>query len=376
MWHSSPPTSGITEIVDDVRRPLVGLGQQDGVRVLHVQHLATPLEELVGLRQVLAVGALFLEEVGHRVQSETIEPEVQPESQRIDHLVADGRVLEVQIRLVGEEPVPEILFPNRVEGPVAGFGVHEDDARVRIAGVVVPPDVVVAVRPVRVPAGLLEPLVRIGRVVHDQVDDDPDSPIVCRVEQRDEILDRAELRQHLAVIGDVIPAVPKRRIVERRQPEAVDAQPGQVVELVDQAAQVAGAVAVGVGEGPDQYLVEDRTLVPLPVGIATGDGPCLAVVAGLRFMDDAVIVCIGHAHPFLFLSTVPFVLACRSTSVRMCAARQCGSNPRRFVVPTDRSRRTVRPPHLPDRSSPGRGRASKGRFRPIAGTASRHTPPR
>ena len=259
--------------------------------------------------------------------------------------------------------MPEVLLAHRVEGPVAGLGVDEDDPRVRIAGVVVAPDVVVAVRTVRVPPGLLEPLVRVGGVVHHQVGDDPDAPLVRGVEQRHEILDGAELRQHLAVVGDVVPAVAQRRVVERRQPEAVDAQPGQVVELVDQAAQVAGAVAVGVGERPDQHLVEDRALVPLAVVLAAGDRPRLAVVAGLRLMDDAVIVGIGHAHPSVSVWSHVAVRSC-ACRVQVCSpragcARHASADPVRLrsAVPTGRSRRTVRRPPLPRsfQSSPRAG---------------------
>ena len=43
----------------------------------------------------------------------------------------------------------------------------------------------------------------------------------------------------------------------------IDAEPGEVVELLDQALEVADAVAVGVAEGADQDLVEHRGLEPL-----------------------------------------------------------------------------------------------------------------
>jgi hypothetical protein len=70
----------------------------------------------------------------------------------------------------------------------------------------------------------------------------------------------AELRQHLGEVGHVVAAVPQRRGEERRQPEAVHAEPLQVVELLDQPAQVAAAVTVAVLERPDEDLVEDGTL--------------------------------------------------------------------------------------------------------------------
>ena len=93
------------------------------------------------------------------------------------------------------------------------------------------------------------------------------------LEQLDEVRDRAELRQDRGVVGDVVAAVAQRGWVERRQPQAVDAEPLQVVEPVDQAAQVADAVAVGVGERAHQHLVEDGALVPLRVAARRGR-PC------------------------------------------------------------------------------------------------------
>ena len=137
-------------VVDDVRRPLIGLGQQDAARVLVLHHLAAALEEGVGLGQVLTVRAFPDVEIRDGVEAESVDPEVQPESHDVDHGVADVGAVEVQIRLMREESVPEILFPDGIEGPVAGFGIHEDDPGVRISGVVVGPDVVVAVGPLGV----------------------------------------------------------------------------------------------------------------------------------------------------------------------------------------------------------------------------------
>src|SRR5699024_2712271 len=52
---------------------------------------------------------------------------------------------------------------------------------------------------------------------------------------------------------------------ERGDPQAVDAQPLDVVVFVDQPAQVPGAGAIGVAESPQQYLVEHGGAVPVRV---------------------------------------------------------------------------------------------------------------
>ena len=85
----------------------------------------------------------------------------------------------------------------------------------------------------------------------------------------DEVVDGAELRQHLVEVADVVAAVAQRRVVERRQPKAVDAKPLQVVELFGEPAQIAGAVGVGVVERPHQHLVEHGALEP---GAVRGQG--------------------------------------------------------------------------------------------------------
>jgi hypothetical protein len=85
-------------------------------------------------------------------------------------------------------------------------------------------------------------------VVHDQVGDDAHPALVRLVHELHEVAEVAELRQHLHEVADVVAAVAQRRLVDRQQPDAVDAEPLQVVELAVRPADVAGAVAVAVGE--------------------------------------------------------------------------------------------------------------------------------
>ena len=78
-------------------------------------------------------------------------------------------------------------------------------------------------------------------------------------------LDVAVLGEDGEEVADVVAAVAQRRLVEGQQPEAVDAQPLEVVELLGEPSEVAGAVAVGVVEAADQHLVEHGPLVPAGV---------------------------------------------------------------------------------------------------------------
>ena len=83
--------------------------------------------------------------------------------------------------------------------------------------------------------------------------------------RRDEaldVVDRAVVGMDGAVFGDVVAVVEARRRIEGQQPERVDAELGDVVELGDQAGEVADAVIVGIEERLDVQLVDDRVLVP------------------------------------------------------------------------------------------------------------------
>ena len=143
----------VAEVLDDVGGPLVGLGQEHPAGVGGVDLLAQALQVLVGLGQVLAVGAVALVEIGDGVEAEAVEADVEPEAHDVEHRLLDLFVLVVEVGLVGEEAVPVVLLALRVPGPVRPLGVDEDDPGLRPALVVVAP---------HVPVGL-----RVGAVLRD-----------------------------------------------------------------------------------------------------------------------------------------------------------------------------------------------------------------
>ena len=246
--HMALVALALAEVVDDVLRPLVRLREKNAVGKARVDLGPQALQVLVRARQVLAVRAFLLEEVRHGVETEAVQPDVEPETQHLEHRLLHLRVLVVQIRLVAEEAVPVVLAALGVVRPVGRLRVDEDDARVGVQVRVVTPDVPVAPRVVLAQPGLLEPRV-VGRgVVDDEIDDDADPALVRGLDEGAEVLDRAVVGVDAVEVGDVVAAVAERRGVEREQPDAVDAEPLQVVELLLEAAKVARAVVVAVEE--------------------------------------------------------------------------------------------------------------------------------
>ena len=243
---------------------------------------------------------------------------------------------------MAEEAVPVVLAAHRVVRPVRGLGVDEDDPRVAVRLVAVRPDVPVRLGAVRVGAGLLEPrMVRRG-VVHDEVDDDADPALVRRRDERAEVLDRAVVGVDPVEVGDVVAAVPERRRIERQQPDAVDPEPLQVVELLLEAAEVAGAVVVPVEERARVDLVEDRRLEPQRIA--------LEPVAGLARPPDVSTRSSGTSSAGAATQAAPSRLRRHAPIFIRCAPRA-------------RGRRSC------GRSASGSARRSAGRARELVGQA-------
>jgi len=77
-----------------------------------------------------------------------------------------------------------------------------------------------------------------------------------------EVLTRPIRRVDVVVIGDVVTVVLHRRRVERQEPDRVDAELLDVVELLGQSAKVADTVIIRVEVRLDVQLVDDRVFVP------------------------------------------------------------------------------------------------------------------
>ncbi len=181
----------------------------------------------------------------------------------------DLRVVVVEVGLMGEEAMPVVGTGHRVIGPVGDLGVGEDDPRVLVALVGVRPHVPVALGAVGA-AERDSPETTGGR---DEVWFMTRSAMTrmrrawaASIRSCD-VVDGPVVGVDLGEVRDVIAAVAQRRLVEGQQPDAVDPQPLQVVELLGEPADVPGAVAVGIEEAADVDLVEDRALEPQRLGL-------------------------------------------------------------------------------------------------------------
>src|SRR6266496_1958003 len=216
-------------------------------------------------RKIFAVGALPLQQVRHRIQPKTIDSHFQPEFHDAPHLVAHLRIVIIQIGLVAKKTMPVILLRNRIPGPIGELSIEKNDPRSLVLAVGVAPHIPVAFEVVPRTTRFLKPRVLVGSMVQNHFDDDANIPLVSSGKKGLKIIQRTVGRIYRPVIGNVVSVISQRRGEKRHQPDRIDAQILQVVELLRQATEISVAVAAAVVKSPNVDLIDDRGLVPKPV---------------------------------------------------------------------------------------------------------------
>ena len=193
------------------------------------------------------------------------QPELQPEADDLRDLLAHRGAGDVEVRLVLVEAVQVVRLASSSHSQLlsSSSGKTRSPGSPRAAR---PARRTSRGRASRVGARRLEPGMLLGGVVDHEVGDHPHAPVARGADQLDEVAEAAEPRVDRVVVGDVVAVVAVGGRLERHQPEAVDAQPVEMVEPLDEPVEVADAVAVAVLEGLDVQAVEDRVLPPEVAG--------------------------------------------------------------------------------------------------------------
>ena len=214
----------------------------------------------VGQRQGLG------DQVDH-VHAEAVDAALYPAPHHGVDRLTHRRVLPVQVGLLGCEQMQVVLAGRGVElpsatgeegAPVGGLGSGRPWFEAGTRG---SPEVPIPLVGVRI-AGFGEPRVLVGGVVHDQIHDQLYAAGMQPGDQSVQVFEGAEERVDVVVVTDVVAVVCHRRAVDRREPDDVHSKRGEVVEMGDDARDVADPVPVTVCERPRVDLIDDRTLPP------------------------------------------------------------------------------------------------------------------
>lgn len=242
----------------------VDLAQQHRLAAAPPEEALQVAEERVRVAHVLTLGRF--DEEGHGIHAETRDAQLHPEADDLRDLVADLRVGDVQIGLVPVERVQEVLLGLLVVLPDRIFLAREDHVRC-IGGSLIGPDVEVAVGRGAAAAGGDEPRMPVGGVVDDEVDDHADAAIPRHPDDLHEIAVGPQPRVDAVEVADVVPVVAVGGRVNRHQPQARDAEVGEIVDALGQTLEVTDAVPVRIEIGLDIQAVVDRRLPPQVGGV-------------------------------------------------------------------------------------------------------------
>ena len=201
--------------------------------------------EVVHLGLVLAVGAEALPDEGDRVEAEHLHAQVGQRQDDVGELAEDGGVRPVEVPLVVVERRPDPAGQLVVPGEAARCEVGEHLRQRRLVGV---GHLAVGVHveegpPVRVARPRRDgPLVLARDVVEHEVEAEADALAAQRGREVAQVVDRAEVGPHGAVVHDRVATVVGRRSrrQERHQVQVADTQPTQVRRALAHPAQRAG----------------------------------------------------------------------------------------------------------------------------------------
>src|SRR6184192_573630 len=77
------------------------------------------------------------------------------------------------------------------------------------------------------------------------------------IQKHPEIIERAEIRINIEIIGNIVTIVAQRRRIERQQPDGGDPEFLEIIQLLHEPAKIAHAVAIAVAKSLDVQLVDD-----------------------------------------------------------------------------------------------------------------------
>ena len=197
---------------------------------LHLlDHFYTGGESVRAVRLKRRETQIFLN-IDDRIYPKSGQPFFQPPVDHLIYLFSQPRVLPVQIRLLFRKHM-KIIFvcpghslpgaSAKIRPVVAGLLSILSFHKMKIPGILA----------VRILQRFLKPLMLIRTVVYNQIHQDIHSPLLRLGKKFIKLLHSAEFLRNLIIIRNVIPLIHKRRPVDWRQPDNINPQIFQIIQL-------------------------------------------------------------------------------------------------------------------------------------------------
>ena len=120
----------LAKVSDRIFRPLIGLREQHAVGKFCIDMCAQLAEIVMGLRQIFAACTFAFVKIRDGVETESVDTHGEPKIAHLLESFEDGRIVEIQVRLMRIKAMPVIGFRDRVPCPIRGFKIFEDDPRI------------------------------------------------------------------------------------------------------------------------------------------------------------------------------------------------------------------------------------------------------
>ena len=240
------------------------LGNEDGLGILgfiHVAHLGPELHCFLEIR------VAFHQRGGH-VHAETVGTGIEPVAHDVLHLLTRGKAVGVVHRQLprllwirlGEAVVESRLEVEKVgDVSAVAFRIARDGVQAgrRPVENLVGPDIAIRELVLGSLGGCLEPRVLGGSVPGHEIKADAHAALLGFLEESLQIGIGAVARRNFVEIADVITGIAKGRLEAWVQPDRIASERADVIELGNDARQIADAVAVGVEKALRIDFVEE-----------------------------------------------------------------------------------------------------------------------
>ena len=261
--HAEPATPAVGQVPDsyqEVDDPRMGLVVELVLEIERSGSLAT------GRRRRIVPQLRVVHGEIDGVKAEAVNATVQPEAGDLKQGVLDCRIVQVELRLLRQEVVHVVLAASGVPSPGR---TGEDGLPVvgwRTIGTRVRPDIPVRSGPAAGLATVVEPRMLVRCVRKHQIGDDLEAEGMGACDQAIEIGQGSEYGIDVAIVCHVIAEILHGRGEEGAEPDGVDAERGDMIEVPGNAGQIPNAVAVRISETARIDLI-DHSPAP-PVGSA------------------------------------------------------------------------------------------------------------